>query len=167
MDFASQVGKLLLAGALGSIIGAERELGGKAAGLRTNVVICVASALFTILSIDAFPTIGDAPRDTARVAAQIVTGVGFLGAGALIRDSSGVKGLTTAAEIWLMAAIGMAVGAGAYAAAVFTTIFIAALLFGLRPVSAWLASKSSAPPRRGPEEAHRDDGSSDGRPDRR
>ena len=145
MDFATQVSKLLLATVLGAIIGAERELGGKAAGLRTNVVICVASALFTILSIDAFPVIGDGPRDTARVAAQIVSGVGFLGAGALIRDRSGVKGLTTAAEIWLMAAIGMAVGAGAYAAAIFTTILIAILLFGLRPVSAWLASKAPLP----------------------
>jgi len=100
------------------------------------------------------------------VAAQIVSGVGFLGAGALIRDASGVKGLTTAAEIWLMAAIGMAVGAGAYAAAVFTTILIAGLLFGLRPVSAWLASKATTPPRQGPEQAHRDDGASDGRPER-
>lgn len=167
MDFVSQVGKLLLAGVLGGIIGAERELGGKAAGLRTNVVICVASALFTILSIEAFPVIGDAPRDTARVAAQIVSGVGFLGAGALIRDSSGVKGLTTAAEIWLMAAIGMAVGAGAYAAAVFTTVFIAALLFGLRPVSAWLASKARVPPREGSGEVRPEDGRSDGRADRR
>lgn len=163
MDFASQVGKLLLAGVLGAVIGAERELGGKAAGLRTNVVIGVASALFTILSIEAFPTIGDAPRDTARVAAQIVSGVGFLGAGALIRDASGVRGLTTAAEIWLMAAIGMAVGAGAYGAAVFTTILIAGLLFGLRPVSAWLASKAPVPPRHG---ADRGDDGRDGRPER-
>jgi putative Mg2+ transporter-C (MgtC) family protein len=164
MDFAPQIGKLLLAVALGSIIGAERELGGKAAGLRTNVVICVASALFTILSIDAFPIVGDAPRDTARVAAQIVTGVGFLGAGALIRDSSGVKGLTTAAEIWLMAAIGMAVGAGAYLMAVFTTVLIAVLLFGLRPASAWLASKAPTDVGGDPGQARRDDGRSDGRP---
>lgn len=164
MDFAPQIGKLLLAVVLGCIIGAERELGGKAAGLRTNVVICVASALFTILSIDAFPIVGDAPRDTARVAAQIVTGVGFLGAGALIRDSSGVKGLTTAAEIWLMAAIGMAVGAGAYVAAVFTTFLIAGLLLGLRPVSAWLASKARPDAGENLEQARRDDGRSDGRP---
>lgn len=164
MDFAPQIGKLLLAVVLGSIIGAERELGGKAAGLRTNVVICVASALFTILSIDAFPIVGDGFRDTARVAAQIVTGVGFLGAGALIRDSSGVKGLTTAAEIWLMAAIGMAVGAGAYVMAVFTTVLIAGLLFSLRPVSAWLASKGPAEPGEDPGQARHDDGRSDGRP---
>jgi hypothetical protein len=78
--------------------------------------VAVASTLFTILSIDAFPVIGDGPRDTARVALT-VSGVGFLGTGALIRGRSGVKGLTTASEIWLMAAIGMAVGAGAYAAA--------------------------------------------------
>lgn len=166
MDVVSQVGKLLLAGVLGGIIGAERELGGKAAGLRTNVVIAVASALFTILSIEAFPVIGDGPRDTARVAAQIVSGVGFLGAGALIRDASGVRGLTTAAEIWLMAAIGMAVGAGAYAAAVFTTVLVATLLFALRPVSAWLASKAPVPPRQGPGPAAPDEGSGGDRPER-
>lgn len=145
MDVVSQAARILLAALLGGVIGAERELNGKAAGLRTNVVIAVASALFTILSIEAFPTIGGAPRDTARVAAQIVTGVGFLGAGALIRDASGVRGLTTAAEVWLMAAIGMAVGAGAYGAAVFTTILVAGLLLGLRPVSAWLASRARPP----------------------
>ena len=107
-------------------------------------MIAVASALFTILSIDAFPGLGDdaGPRDTARVAAQIVTGVGFLGAGALIRDRTGVQGLTTAAEIWLVAAIGMAVGAGAYGAAIFTTALITVILFALRPVSAWLGSKA-------------------------
>ena len=144
MDLGLHVGKLLLAVVLGGVVGAERELHGKAAGLRTNIVIAVASALFTILSIDAFPVLGDAagPRDTARVAAQIVTGVGFLGAGALIRDRASVHGLTTAAEIWLMAAIGMAVGAGAYGAAIFTTVLITAILFGLRPVSAWLGSKA-------------------------
>lgn len=158
MDFASQAGKLLLAAALGAVVGAERELGGKAAGLRTNVVITVASALFTVLSIDAFPVVGDAPRDTARVAAQIVSGVGFLGAGALIRDASGVRGLTTAAEIWLMAAVGMAVGAGAYGAAIFTTVLVAALLFGLRPVSAWLGAKAPIPPTAGPEHEPDDDG---------
>lgn len=143
MEFGPQAVKLLVAALLGGIIGAERELGAKAAGLRTNVVIAIASTLFTILSIEAFPLIGEGPRDTARVAAQIVTGVGFLGAGALIRDASGVRGLTTAADIWLVAAIGMAVGAGAYAAAVFTTVLVAGLLFSLRPVSAWLASRSA------------------------
>ncbi len=157
MDFPIQAGKLLFAALLGAVIGVERELGGKAAGVRTNVVIAVASALFTVLSIDAFPVIGDGPRDTARVAAQIVSGVGFLGAGALIRDRSGVKGLTTAAEIWLVAAIGMAVGAGAYAAAAFTAVLVAGLLFGLRPVSAWLASKRPVP-----EQTRHDDTSGDG-----
>lgn len=166
MDVVSQVGKLLLAGVLGGIIGAERELGGKAAGLRTNVVIAVASALFTILSIEAFPVIGDGPRDTARVAAQIVSGVGFLGAGALIRDASGVRGLTTAAEIWLVAAIGMAVGAGAYVAAVFTTVLVATVLFALRPLSAWLASKAPVPPHAGPGPGAPDEAAGGDRPER-
>lgn len=157
MDFPTQAGKLLFAALLGAVIGVERTLGGKAAGLRTNVVIAVASTLFTILSIDAFPVIGNASRDTSRVAAQIVSGVGFLGAGALIRDRSGVKGLTTAAEIWLMAAIGMAVGAGAYEAAAFTAVLIAGLLYGLRPVSAWLASKAPMPDETPPDGTSGDD----------
>jgi hypothetical protein len=97
--------KLTLAAVLGGIVGAERELNGHPAGLRTNILIAVSSCLFTILSINAFPLVG-AAQDTARVAAQIVTGVGFLGAGAVIQTKKVVHGLTTAATIWMVAAVG-------------------------------------------------------------
>ncbi len=99
---------LLVAVILGGAIGLERELRGKAAGLRTNILICVGAALFTQLSVD----VGGVRGDPARIAAQIVTGVGFLGAGTILHGRGSVTGLTSAATIWLVAAIGMAVGAG-------------------------------------------------------
>lgn len=126
--------KISVAALLGAMVGLERVWGGHPAGLRTNMVICISSCLFTVLSIEAFPLVG-ASQDTARVAAQIVTGVGFLGAGALLQTKSHVRGLTTAATIWLVAAVGMAVGAGAYFLAIFTTVLSTALLAVLRPVS--------------------------------
>jgi putative Mg2+ transporter-C (MgtC) family protein len=123
-----------LAALLGAIVGLERTWIGRPAGLRTNIVIAISSCLFTILSIEGFPPRGSA-QDTARVAAQIVTGVGFLGAGALMHSKRFVTGLTTAAAIWLVAAIGMAVGAGAYFLAVFTTLLSTVLLVLLAPIS--------------------------------
>jgi putative Mg2+ transporter-C (MgtC) family protein len=99
---------LLVAVLLGGAIGLERELRGKAAGLRTNILICVGAALFTQLSMAVDATRGD----PARIAAQIVVGVGFLGAGTILHGRASVTGLTSAATIWLVAAIGMAVGAG-------------------------------------------------------
>ncbi len=94
----------------------------------------IRSCLFTILSIEGFPLQG-AAQDTARVAAQIVTGVGFLGAGAMLQARGNIRGLTTAAGIWLVAAIGMAVGCGAYFLAVFATILSTIWLILLAPVS--------------------------------
>lgn len=127
-------GQIALAALLGGIVGLERVRHGPA-GVRTNIIIAISSCLFTILSIHAFPLVGEGPRDTARVAAQIVTGVGFLGAGALIQRKSVVRGLTTAASIWLVAAIGMAVGAGVYFLAIFTALFATGVLVLLRPIS--------------------------------
>lgn len=100
---------LLLAVLLGGGIGLQRELRGKAAGLRTNILICVGAALFTQMSQTMAVLVGD----PTRIAAQIVTGVGFLGAGAILHGKGYVSGLTSAATIWLVAAIGMAVGTGA------------------------------------------------------
>jgi putative Mg2+ transporter-C (MgtC) family protein len=105
------------------------------------MVIAVSSCLFTILSVEAFPLQGSA-QDTARVAAQIVTGVGFLGAGALLQTKSHVRGLTTAATIWLVAALGMAAGAGMYFLAVFTTVLTTVALVILRPISASLERRA-------------------------
>ena len=110
--------RLSVAAALGGAIGLERELRERGAGLRTHLVVCVGSALFTLVSAYAFvgPHV-----DPTRIAAQIVSGIGFLGAGAIIRQGLSVRGLTTAATLWLVAAIGMAAGAGYYDAAIIAT----------------------------------------------
>ena len=102
--------RLSLAAALGGVLGVEREWHHKTAGLRTNILIAMGSALFTVMSIELTGTTGD----PSRVASQIVTGIGFLGAGAILRTNAGVQGLTTAAAIWVNAAIGVAVGGGEY-----------------------------------------------------
>jgi putative Mg2+ transporter-C (MgtC) family protein len=130
----SSAGQITLAALLGGIIGIEREWRGRPAGFRTNILISLGACLFTILSIEGFPVKGNA-QDTARVAAQVVSGVGFLGAGALLQTRNKTKGMTTAATIWLVAAIGMAVGVGAYFLAVFTTLLTTVVLQLLRPVS--------------------------------
>lgn len=121
--------RLLAACVAGAIIGLERELHDKPAGLRTNIMICLGSAVFTLLSIHvAGDVVG---RDPGRIAAQVVTGVGFLGAGAIIQLRGQVIGLTTAATIWLVASIGMAFGAGVYDLGIFATVLTAAVLLGL------------------------------------
>ena len=114
--------RVLLAGALGAALGLEREWRGKEAGLRTNTLIALGAALFTVMSLQ----VGG---DPSRIAAGIVTGVGFLGAGAIIRQGESIQGLTTAAMIWVNAAIGIAVGAGYIRlAAVVTLITLVAML---------------------------------------
>lgn len=137
--------KLLLATVLGGAIGFEREIAGKPAGLRTNILICVGAALFTHLSIS-IAQIGFAPTgqpygDTTRIAAQIVSGIGFLGAGAILHAHGAVVGLTTAATIWVVAAVGAAVGAGAYVEGVGTSVLIILVLVGLRPVERKLLNR--------------------------
>ena len=117
--------RLLLAVALGAIIGYQRERAGKQAGLRTHILICVGAALFTVVSIYGFGT-----ADAARVAAGVVAGVGFLGAGAIIRGGEGiVAGLTTAATIWAVAAVGLAAGAGLYLVSTVATVLVFSVLF--------------------------------------
>lgn len=118
--------QLALAVLLGGAIGLERELGGKPAGLRTNILICMGSVLYTKLSI----SLGVA-GDHSRVAAQIVTGVGFIGAGTILHARGAVVGLTSAATIWVVAAIGVALGAGLALEAVGTTLFVIVVLQGL------------------------------------
>ena len=129
--------KLMLATILGGAIGLERELAGKPAGLRTNILICVGAALFTHLSIYiaqiGFTPDGRPYGDTTRIAAQIVSGIGFLGAGAILHAHGAVLGLTTAATIWVVAAVGAAVGAGAYVEGIGTSLLIILVLVGLRP----------------------------------
>jgi len=127
------LGKLLAAVAGGALIGLERELHGKTAGFRTNIMICLGAALFTVLSVRLaeFGWKGGSVADPARIAAQIVTGVGFLGAGAIIQLRRYVVGLTTAATIWVVASVGMAFGAGAFALGALAAILTSAVLFGL------------------------------------
>ena len=125
--------RIALAFVLGGVIGYERESVQRPAGLRTHMLVAAGSAAFTVASVYAFVGQGTV-RDPARVAAQIVTGVGFLGAGTIWRTSSTVRGLTTAASIWLVAAVGMLSGSGLYAVAVFTTVCgFAALRWGRPP----------------------------------
>ncbi|WGU93132.1 MgtC/SapB family protein [Paenibacillus dendritiformis] len=115
--------RLLLSLVLGGIIGFEREMNQHAAGFRTNILVCIGSSLIMLLSIYGFNAFVDEPNvrmDPARLAAQVVSGIGFLGAGTIIRTGLSVKGLTTAATLWVMAAIGLAVGAGFYFPAILT-----------------------------------------------
>ncbi|NTU80364.1 MAG: MgtC/SapB family protein [Chloroflexales bacterium] len=133
------VGRITLAAILGGMVGGEREYHGHTAGLRTNILVAVGSCLFTILSIYGFPSVDETTRDPARLAAQIVSGIGFLGAGAVLHDKDGVRGLTTAATIWLMAAIGIAAGVGSYFLAIITTTITIIVLVALLPVSERIA----------------------------
>jgi putative Mg2+ transporter-C (MgtC) family protein len=128
--------RLLFACALGGLIGFERELRDREAGIRTHLLVSLGSALFTIISAYGFHEFltngGNIVRaDPSRIAAQIVTGIGFLGAGAIIREGLSVRGLTTAATLWVVAAIGMSCGAGYYWPAAATT---ALTLFALWPL---------------------------------
>jgi putative Mg2+ transporter-C (MgtC) family protein len=122
--------RLILAAGLGAVIGLEREYRQKPAGLRTNILIAVGAALFTITSL----VIGHGGGVPDRIAAQIVTGVGFLGGGAILRSGTNVKGMTTAATIWVNAAIGMTAGAGEYAMASAATVITLVVLVLLPPI---------------------------------
>lgn len=138
------VWRLLAAAVLGGVVGIEREATNHAAGLRTNMLVALGSCLFTILSIYGFPdSSGGVGRDPARLAAQIVSGIGFLGAGAVLQRRGSVRGLTTAAGIWLVAAIGMAAGAGSYFLAILTTVVALIVLVVLRPLAGLLGAPES------------------------
>jgi putative Mg2+ transporter-C (MgtC) family protein len=129
--------KLALATACGAAIGIERELHDKPAGLRTNMLICVGSALITMVSLHVALSYAERQvniADPGRIAAQIVSGIGFLGAGTIIQARGSVHGLTTAATIWVMAGVGLAIGSGAYAPAIATTV----ILLGTLAVLGWL-----------------------------
>ena len=125
--------RLLLAALLGGVLGFEREIRQKSAGLRTNMLIAIGSALFTLMSYELAEASGG---DPSRVAAQIVTGIGFLGAGAIMRTRSGVQGLTTAATVWVNAAVGVAAGGGEYHLAFIATAVTLIVLLVLAPIEA-------------------------------
>ncbi|PYS04807.1 MAG: hypothetical protein DMG15_18215 [Acidobacteria bacterium] len=120
--------RLLLAAVLGGLIGIEREIRDKPAGLRTNILICVGSTLFMSLSTQVAQLLGG---DPTRIAAQIISGIGFLGAGAVLHSHGFVLGLTTAATIWVVAGVGMALGSGMYLVAAFATAMSLVTLYFL------------------------------------
>ncbi len=115
--------RLLLSALLGGAVGLHRELHGKPAGLRTHILVCVGSTLFTLVSL-ALPV----EADVGRIAANIVVGIGFLGAGSIFRSRTHVSGLTTAADLWVVAAIGLAVGVNYVHAAVVSTVLVLVVL---------------------------------------
>ena len=121
--------KLALAGILGGVIGLERESLNRPAGLRTYTLVCVGSALAMVVSLDMyFQYYQTVNADPGRIAAQVISGIGFLGAGTIMREGATVRGLTTAAGLWVVACIGLAVGAGLYIPAIATTILILFIL---------------------------------------
>jgi putative Mg2+ transporter-C (MgtC) family protein len=124
------LGRLLLAAVLGGAIGAERELNDQPAGLRTHMLLTIGACLFTLISAYGF----DGGTDPSRIAAQIVTGIGFLGGGAIVRYGLTVKGVTTAASIWATASVGVAIGAGSYVLGIGGAVLVVGTLFGLRRV---------------------------------
>ncbi len=131
MPSMAEIIRIILAIVFGGAIGLERQISGKAAGLRTNILICFGAAVFTIVS----RRMAEGTSDSAtRIAAQIVTGIGFLGAGAIIRDRAGIHGMTSAATIWLVASIGVACGAGLYELAVLSTFLALVVLVGLKQI---------------------------------
>lgn len=139
IDFLIRIGAALI---LGFILGLERELTNKYAGLRTHILVCLGACAFTIISIYGFPSYATGDniildqatgiRDTGRVAAQVVSGIGFIGAGAVLRNGPMIIGLTTAATLWISAAIGMTCGVGMYDIAITTTILSVAVLTLIR-----------------------------------
>jgi len=129
--------RLVLAAVLGSVVGADRERLVWAAGLRTHMLVCVGACLFMIVSAFGFADILGTSHvilDPSRIAAQVVSGIGFLGAGSILLRGEVIRGLTTAASLWTVAAIGLAVGGGLYLAAVAATVIILIILAGLKPL---------------------------------
>lgn len=142
MEYIDIIIRILSALLLGFAIGLEREMTNKYAGLRTNILVCLGACIFTIISIYGFPTFAEGDnvivsqatgvRDTARIAAQVVTGIGFIGGGTVLRHGATVFGLTTAATLWIAASIGMACGAGIYFVAIVGTILSIITLVSVR-----------------------------------
>jgi putative Mg2+ transporter-C (MgtC) family protein len=143
LTWLEALARIAVAAGLGGVVGVERELDEKAAGLRTHMLVSVGSALFTLVGAYGFSDFPSRTIDPTRVAAQVVTGIGFLGAGLIFRQGFTIRGLTTAASLWLVAAIGMAAGAGFWKGAVIATIVA---LISLRPLE-WM--KTFAIPQRG------------------
>ena len=125
--------RLVLTVVLSGLIGLERQLHKRTAGLRTHILVALGSCLIMLTSLYVFDIYKEITKlDPARIAAGVITGIGFLGAGTIIREKEGIKGLTTAASLWVVAGIGLAVGCGFKRAAVYTTVIAVIVLFFLR-----------------------------------
>lgn len=136
MDIFLVATRLILAAILGAVIGIEREIKNRAAGFRTHIIVSVGACLIMLIGIDAIGDISsDRSRDAARIAGQVVSGIGFLGAGTILQKKNGVSGLTTAATLWLSAAIGLAVGIGYYEGAIIATVICIVTLISLKGIS--------------------------------
>lgn len=134
--------RLILAFVLGGLIGLERELHGRAAGLRTHILVCLGSALIMLTSLHLFYVYREvASIDPARIAAGVITGIGFLGAGTIIRFRASVRGLTTAASLWAVAGVGLAIGSGFYLGAYVTSALVLFVLFFLTRLERALVRK--------------------------
>jgi putative Mg2+ transporter-C (MgtC) family protein len=143
LDLSLRLGAAAVGGA---VIGIERQSRSHAAGMRTHALVALGAALFTIAGAYGFAGIPRGPNvDPARVAAQIASGIGFIGAGAIIRDGGAVRGLTTAATLWIVASIGMASGAGLYAVVLIASVIAFAILVGMRRMSGFIDRRSTAP----------------------
>lgn len=136
------IGRVFLAFVLGGLVGFERERTQRPAGLRTHMLVAAGSACFTVASIYGFQGL-EAPSDPARLAAQIITGIGFLGAGAIFRTGDTVKGLTTASSIWITASIGILIGVGMIYLAIFTTVMTWFVLYVVKSFEMRLEHKRS------------------------
>lgn len=136
--------KLILAAVLGAIIGVEREIKNRAAGFRTHIIVSVGACLIMLIGIDGIGKFSsDTARDTARIAGQVVSGIGFLGAGTILQKKNAVSGLTTAATLWLSAAIGLAVGIGYYEGAIIATVICIVTLISLKGISDLINKKTT------------------------
>jgi putative Mg2+ transporter-C (MgtC) family protein len=146
MDTWTATVRLTLALLMGGMLGLERELRGQAAGLRTHILVSLGSCAFTLASVHAAdPLWGHAPdgveADVTRIASQVVVGIGFLGGGAILHHGASVRGLTTAANLWLTASVGMLVGLNNWAGGLIATLLALVALSGLKPVERWVVRK--------------------------
>ena len=136
MDIFLIATRLILAAILGAVIGIEREINNRAAGFRTHIIVSVGACLIMLIGIDGIGKFSsDTARDTARIAGQVISGIGFLGAGTILQKKNAVTGLTTAATLWLSAAIGLAVGIGYYEGAIIATVICLVTLISLNKIS--------------------------------
>ena len=143
MDVFLVATRLILAAILGAVIGLEREIKNRAADFRTHIIVSVGACLIMLIGIDAIGDISkDQARDTARLAGQVVSGIGFLGAGTILQKKNGVSGLTTAATLWLSGAIGLAVGIGYYEGAIIATVICLITLVSLKGISDLINKKT-------------------------